>query len=98
MKRLVFSAVLPDELFSELQSAAAERRCSPAQLCAEAIEGLLASRRLPYVTPSPRQAGSVLTETMMRDLGDVVEHRGGRRAGPVDIPSLDELGCLEDIR
>lgn len=96
MRRLVFSAHLPDELFDELQAAARERKCSPAKLCAEAIEATLAAHRLPRVT-TVESRPRVLVETTMRSL-DEVEHRGVRPMDAAEITSVDELTCLGDIR
>jgi len=71
MKRLIFKATLPDPLFSELETAAKQTGCSPAEFCAEALEGVLASRRLPYVPPSPH--GARIAEHAMVEHGLGVE-------------------------
>jgi hypothetical protein len=39
--------ILPDELITELEDAARERRCSPLQFATETVEAALAERRLP---------------------------------------------------
>lgn len=52
MRRLIFKCALPDELFQELESAATAAHCSPAAFCAEALESVLAARRLPNVQPA----------------------------------------------
>jgi hypothetical protein len=43
--KLDFSLDLPDALHEELTAASQERKCSPKQVCAEAVEILLAGRR-----------------------------------------------------
>lgn len=46
-----FSVSLPDVMFQELLEAARESRCSPTIFAAQSVESVLASRRLPRVTP-----------------------------------------------
>jgi hypothetical protein len=46
-----FSVSLPDVLAQELLEAARECRCSPKIFAAQSVESVLASRRLPKVTP-----------------------------------------------
>ncbi len=60
--KVIFELDLPDVLHGELICAAQERSCSPKQICAEAVEVLLAERRvqrLPvmdaYARRGPRQ-------------------------------------------
>jgi hypothetical protein len=53
---LTFSLMLPDELYRELIDSCRERSCSPKQFAAESVESVLASRRLPRVTPAAQGA------------------------------------------
>ena len=53
---LNFSLILPDALFKELEDAARECRCSPKIFAAQSVESVLASRRLPRVTPGEHGA------------------------------------------
>jgi hypothetical protein len=48
---LNFSLSLPDSLYEELIAGCQECSCSPKQFAAESLESVLASRRLPRVTP-----------------------------------------------
>lgn len=43
---------LSQALFSELEEACKESRCSPRQFAGECVEAILASRRLPKVPPA----------------------------------------------
>ncbi len=92
MKRIEIS--LDGPMFQELQAASRENGLSPHSWACEAIESVLATRRLPRVVPSasrPRMA-----ETMMRSRAEVES----RAAGPLkagEIPTTDELDCLADI-
>jgi hypothetical protein len=47
---LNFSLKLPDEMHRELMDGCRECKCSPTQFAREALESVLASRRLPGVT------------------------------------------------
>jgi hypothetical protein len=48
---LNLSLNLPDVMFQELVEAARECQCSPKIFAAQSVESVLASRRLPRVTP-----------------------------------------------
>jgi hypothetical protein len=57
-----FSLNLPAALVQELEGVARTSRCSPTIFAAESLENVLASRRLPRVTPGahgPRVGGQV---------------------------------------
>lgn len=95
---LVLKFKLPPELVAELQTAAAQSRCTPESFAAETLEAALAARRLPSVRPGqqgPRRERFFETAVDIRPL--VAE----MRAGPLDsaeIPTADELSAIEDIR
>lgn len=59
---LIVSVTLPDPLFDELMEAAKGCRCTPSQFAAEAIESVIASRRLPHVRRAPHGARIGVTE------------------------------------
>ena len=92
MRHLIFRALLPDELFDELLNAAAQRKCSPAQVAAEAIDVLLASQRLSRL---PRRLGDTRERSYVEceDRGPVDDHC----RLPADIPTTHDLDALADI-
>jgi hypothetical protein len=103
--RLLLHVVLPQALASELESASRCCGISPAEFCSQAVEGVLASRRLPRVTPAkyePRliHTGGVLPEDDAPIDGVLPEDDPAPLSGvlPEDgPPTLDDLAALEDI-
>lgn len=91
MRRLICKMALPDELHAEMLKAAAERKCSPGTLVSEALEAVLAARRLPrfHNTYGPR------VEHMMGRGAFVVEERA---MGQVEPPTLEDISTLEEIQ
>ncbi len=94
MKRV--TVVLSDELYGELLSAVStEPGIGPDTWAAEAVEAALATRRLPYVIPSPRDARMIETARDHRPL--MAERRTGGPMNAADIPRTDDLELLSDI-
>ena len=63
--KLEFSLVLNEPLYAELIRGCREAQCSPRQFVAEALESVLASRRLPSVaigTHGPRVGSAESTK------------------------------------
>ena len=53
---LDFSLTLSDELYADLIADCQECSCSPKQWASEAVESVIASRRLPKVNAAPQGA------------------------------------------
>lgn len=88
---------LSTELYQELQSAVAEADgMGPATWAAECVESTLASRRLPHVIPSTK--GARMIETMLDAHPRRVERRACGPMNAAEIPSVDDLDCLADVR
>lgn len=93
MAVLNFSLNLPEVLREELISACAACRCHPTQFAAEALESVLAGRRLPRVPAAA--SGPRIGSRERREEPEPVEARSA--LAPGEIATTEELSSLEDL-
>lgn len=94
MPVLLFSATLPDDLHAELLRASRECRCSPVAFAVEALESVLASRRLPQCKQAAYGARPHGTPAVKVECPEESEYAGCELS---EVPLLSDLSAIEDI-
>lgn len=95
---MIFRVDIPEALARELQQAASETQLTPESFAAQAVETVLASRRLPHVAVG-RCGPRVLDIPTAEPEAEVPEWTPELlldEDGP-DFPLLDDTSALEDI-
>ncbi len=82
--KLDFSLVLPQELYAQLIDDCKRCEISPKQFAGEALESVLASRRLPKITPAAYGAQTRGTRRAVVEHEDQHEHETPADAGLVE--------------
>lgn len=95
MPDLMFRIAMPDELAIELERASRECQISPAQFAAQAVEVLLAARRLPSVQAG--KLGARMIGEPVQQERTAVEYREPSALSAGEIPTVDEVQGLQDI-
>jgi hypothetical protein len=86
---------LSDDLAESLISAASERHMHPSVFASQTVEAHIASLRLAIMRRS-RLPARLIGEPKPKTVAD--NHREPRIAlAPVDVPTCDDLGSLNDI-
>ena len=93
MSVLNFSLNLPEVLRAELVEACAACNCQPTEFAAQALESVLAARRLPKVPAAI--IGPRIGAREKRTPEDVRETRAV--LAPVEVPTTEDLSFLEDL-
>jgi hypothetical protein len=95
MRKLNFCISLEDALIAELEHVALQRQLTPRQFVQEVVECALAARRLPFVRPSVMAARMTKAECPVNPRPMLAESRDV--LAPMDIPTVTDMNCLEDI-
>jgi hypothetical protein len=99
MPEIIVRLDVPDELACELERASRECEISPAQFCAQSIEVMLASRRLPSVAAGKMGARMIGEPLRGRIAATMRESEEPRVLSAGEIPTLyDVEDSLADIR
>ena len=94
MSVLNFSLNLPEALRAELVEACEMCNCHPTKFAAEALESVLAARRLPKVPGA--KIGPRIGNVQEKRTAEPVSEKSAALA-PVDIPTIEDLSCLEEV-